>query len=395
MNIDNFINNMNDLENRLNYNQELSTEEKIDCKIDNQKNTSIFNDLNFKKNLYNSQRRYDKMLSNSKENRMVKDFCNGNYSSAGKNICYLYNSSNGKNKYLYGYNFNHTLSPFYMNWLTNQNLAKVLAIMKKYYEEYNQNNLFFVTLTMPNVSCDINKIDDINKMLKYANNVINNLNKKIAKKYKVVGFVKKFECTFKTRIGINEAHPHYHLLVSFDNDAAIRIMKDSADQKSLSNEIFDYWFNNFILKYFKRDSEIDLEQFRKNCRAGYDFRKTKEEKLELELAGYIAKSTKKENHRQFDFLKNQEIFDFAYKLMHRKRLLTYVGCFKRINKEIKEEDVDITAANEADISDYTHKVSFSYNSKQKEYGIIHVKKIEDYDDLIDDFLLTVNPYKRS
>ena len=397
-----FIDKMNYMARKF-ENDELDEETIINKIIDKKKYTPISKDLEHKKVLFNSQNRYNELLKESIYNREIKDYCNGNYAQAGLQLSYLYNEDTGENKYLFGYNFNHTLSPFYQNRETKRNLAKVTKIMKLYQEKYNaENYLYFITLTMPNIECDCQRIDEYNEMLVYANNVINNLNKKIAKIYKVNGFIKKFECTFKIRKGENEAHPHYHLLVAFTKDDGIRIKKDSESQKSLSNEIFDYWLNNFILKYFNPEDYVDKisndvkdmklskddeikEQFRRNCRAAYDFRKCDEEKIELELAGYIAKTTK--NHsNQIDYLKNQEIFDYAYLMFYRKRILTYVGCFKKINKEVKESDLLIDTVSEEERELYTHKIIFGYNRSNKDYEITHVKEISCDEDFYDEYL---------
>lgn len=346
------------------------------------------------------QNRYNKLLKNCPFNRMVKDFVTGRYGEAGNHLQYKYKLDNVamKNliKYIYGFNFNHTLSPLYMNYHNKINTIKTKKIMSKH-KSLHDDYYYLVTLTSPSLEANITDVDTLTDINRKGNEKINNLFKVIKKEFDVDGIIKKFEMTFNYVNGKAMYHPHYHLLISFPKECFRKysIEKDGViTVKSLSTRIFEYWHDNYLMEYFHEVTENSCTN--KSCdrtkcngnyakeyakdkychekcnvaytlgdyRAAYDFRRAYDKNLAKEIAGYISKAT------LTDHLKTQEIFDFAYKFFHRKRVLTFLGSFKAVNKLLKLDDEEI----EDDEAEYSHTITF-YWYKGK-YNLDIIKKLD-------------------
>ncbi len=98
-----------------------------------------------------------------------------------------------------GYNFNHTLSPCYINYNNKLNLLKLSEIFDSFFEKYHiDEKFFFVTLTMPSLKSDIELLEENNKLIKKANQVITSLYKQLEKKYGTNELIKKYEVTYST-----------------------------------------------------------------------------------------------------------------------------------------------------------------------------------------------------
>lgn len=77
------------------------------------------------------------------------------------------------------------------------------------------------------------------------------------------------------------------------------------------------------------------------------------------MVGYVSKGSNR------DYLKSQDIFDYFYSHMHNKCVLTYLGVFKKINKQLKLEIVeDIEELEEKDI-EWHYSASFYYHFKEQ------------------------------
>lgn len=321
------------------------------------------NELNYKSNLKEAQEVYNYYLDNSKYNRRVSDYRNGEYLNVGNNIRFLLNSKENIIKYNFGYNFNHTGSPFYLNYNNKLNVLKLQKIMKRYmYSGSVYEKQFFITLTMPNLSANVFDVDDNNKLVKTANQTITNLYKQLQNKFESTGMIKKYECTYKYMRGEAKSNPHFHLLISFKDLKSTRWMKSTHDRKSVADFIFEYWFNNFVVKHFPEITKDD-------ARAAYDMQEVNQDKICEEMVGYVSKGTNR------DYLKSQEIFDYFYNHMHNKRVLTYLGIFKKINKDLKLEEIDdIDELDDTDVV-YDMAASFYYHRKDKKYKISYVRNI--------------------
>lgn len=324
---------------------------------------NLNSELDYKTNLKEAQNRYSYFLENSKYNREVKDFKNGNYKEVGNQIHFLLNETLSAIKYSYGYNFNHTGSPFYINYNNKLNVLKLEKIMKRYMSSgAHYDKQFFVTLTTPNLSANIFDLEDNNKLIKKANQTITNLNKQLQNKYSCTGMIKKYECTYKYIRGEAQSNPHFHLLISFEKLNSTRWMKSTSDRKSVADFIFEYWYKNFVSKYFPNVSAND-------ARAAYDVQEINQEKICEEMVGYVSKGSNR------DYLKSQDIFDYFYSHMHNKRVLTYLGVFKKINKQLKLEIVeDIEELEEKDI-EWHYSASFYYHFKEQKYKVSSVRNI--------------------
>lgn len=326
---------------------------------------NLSKEKDFRNNLMEAQNRYTLYLEKSKYNRKVSDFRNGNYKSVGKYINYTLNTLTSKVKYNYGYNFNHTLCPFYMNYQNKLNVLKIKNITSEYQRSYKFNEkTFFVTLTFPNLIADVNIEEDNSLLVKKANQTITNLYKQLKKKFAATGMIKKYEVTYKYEKNVAKANSHFHLVVSFKNRKNTRWKKSTTSNISVNEFIFDYWYKNFVSKMF--DNMIKNES-----RAAYDFQEVNYDNLANEVAGYISKGSKR------DYLISQEIFDYAYVHMHNKRIITYLGIYKDINKELKldmVDEIEELESNEDDNKEYDYSVHFYYHFKEQQYKIYKVVK---------------------
>lgn len=339
-------------------------------------------DLNKRDNLWEQQQLYNTLLEHSYYNREHAQFLSGEYKSAGKDFSYYIdmNDINDKKKkrFIYGYNFNHTLSPFWLNYQNRCNIGKIKDILNYYLNSIDKDDYFyFVTLTMPSLKLadyEIDKqVEEHSKLMKFANNTINNLNKKLIKLYNVKGFIKKFECTYTVKEDGNYVHPHYHLLIGFNNAAGNRIMQDTTYEQALRTTIINYWFTSFLIKKFLGIKYND-------ALAAFDMREVDKSKVALEVAGYVSKGTKT------DYLLNQNIFDHAYQFFFNKRLITFVGKFKEINQLLNLDALDELEENEAldklekDDHIYTHVICFG-RYHDEGYRIRRISELEIDDEI--------------
>ncbi|MDL2211953.1 protein rep [Erysipelotrichaceae bacterium OttesenSCG-928-M19] len=344
------------------------------------KSKELINDLDKRTNLFEQQQKYNELLENSYYNRHHSQFLSGEYKDAGKTFSYYIDINNlDIKKFRYGYNFNHTLCPFWLNYQNRCNIGKLKSILNYYLDSEDKDDYFyFVTLTMPSLKILDLEIDtqvqDHTELIRFANNVINNLNKKLSAIYNVKGFIKKFECTYAEKKDGNYAHPHYHLLIGLDKNAGKRIMKDTHYEQALRTTIINYWYTSFLIKKFPGTKY-------NNALAAFDMREVDKSKIALEVAGYVSKGTKA------DYLLNQEIFDHAYQFFFNKRLITFVGKFKEINKLLNLDELDELNENEAldkvemDNYEFTHVLHFNHYGKDG-YRVFRISELEP-DDTID------------
>lgn len=313
-----------------------------------------------KETLKKVQEKYNYFLENSIYNRQVSDFVNGNYKDVGNFISYKVSTASNSVKYNYGYNFNHTLSPFYLNYQNKLNVKKIQEIMKRYKNGYQlSEKQFFVTLTMPSTIADVYTEDIDSVRIKKANQTISNLFKQLEKKFDCTGMIKKYECTFKYSKGKAMSHPHFHLVLTFKNKQQ-RWLKSTLSTQSINEYIFEYWYKNFVNKQFNVTKN--------DARASYDFKSITGD-IAAEIAGYISKGNKR------DYLLSQEIFDYAYVHLYNKRLITFSGIFKKINKELKLDDITEIEELEKEEIEYDYNVSFYYNFKERMFKVYKVTDI--------------------
>lgn len=370
-------------------------------------------DIKRKNNLMDKQQKYNYFLKESSYNRRVKDFKTGEYKEAGRKIMYLLNSSTGEKKNLMGYNFNHTICPSYLNYNNKLNIEKVKKIIEMYQTEYiKKGEAFFVTYTMPNLVADYTNIEAANKVVKKANQVVTNMYKQVEKKFGVTGQIKKYEVTYSYSNGQLMMHPHFHLLMHFEDVYNVTVLKG---KESAREFIFEYWYKHFLKKYLSNEIEVSAQKsldlnlsskaakginidkltdktqkelkeqvdsiskyvlkklsdaaqeeiIRKVCYGAFDMQRAKYSNLKHEIAGYIGANS-------YDYLMSQETFDFAYQHMHNKRILTYQGIFKEINKKLKLDKIEELEELEDDAVEYDTVVSFLYSRKHKSYYISRV-----------------------
>ena len=144
------------------------------------------------------------------------------------------------------------------------NRIRTAKLIKGYISQLQSKNLFFVTLTVPNVFKDDLK-STISKMIKDCSNIIRVIRER--KKIDVNG-IRKIEVTYNEKT--NMYHPHIHLLVDGcenlivqewlkRNTLSLRKAQDirSADKNSL-NELFKYTTKIGLSKNTKESNNIKI-----------------------------------------------------------------------------------------------------------------------------------------
>lgn len=330
--------------------------------------TKIKNDIIHKDNIKKNQIRYNDLLTNCKYNRKTADFRAGISVTAGDRLVYSLNTSNGNIKYNWGYNFNHTLSPFYINYHNKVNLVKITKIIDLFLEEFRTDeDFYFITLTMPNLPANVEFEEKNKALIKKANQTITDIYKRLEKEYAVTGMVKKYETTYKYRKGKSEANHHFHVIVAIDKN--VRAMKGDGSKPSMREFVLRYWFKNFLVKNFEAyqtADEVEEERMYNVAKGSFDIQKADATTINKELAGYISKNNK------YDYLLSQEIFDYAYVHMHQKRILTYSGLFKKANQQLKLDDINDLEELENDESEYDTVLTFYYSNKSAKYTFSNI-----------------------
>lgn len=382
-------------------------------------------DIKRKNVLMDKQKKYNHFLEKSFYNRKVKDFRTGEYKEAGRKIMYFLNSSTGVKKNIMGYNFNHTICPCYLNYNNKLNIEKVKNIIEVYQDEYasNKSEVLFTTCTMPNLVATPDNVEYINDTIRSANQILTNLFKQLKIKFGMTGQIKKYETTYSYSNGKPMIHPHFHLLMHFENTNNVKLLKGDESARKF---IFEYWYNHFLCKYLSKEisisaqkslelnfssngekginisklsiitqAELDMqlahngeyslillsdyakkEVTKKVCLGAFDIKRAKYANLKHEIAGYIGASA-------FDYLVSQEVFDFAYQHMYNKRVLTYQGIFKEINKLLKLDEIEDLEELKEDTTEYDLVVSSYYSKRHASYYINKISVRKDDSDEFD------------
>lgn len=192
------------------------------------------------------------------------------------------------------------------------NLLKVCEVLK-----YGQNNLVFLTLTLPNC-----KGEKLNETIAYLKESLVRFRRLKVFERAFNGYFLKVEVTYKKET--DEYHPHLHLLLSADSD-----YYTNPNKYLTTEQVVELWgkCTDELLFAYNRRKHSDLKGF-----MAY-FEKVSDERKGLnELAKYSVKSYE---------VNEDSVLTFAEQL-NGVRLITYYGSFAKVHKKLRLDDEKLT-----------------------------------------------------
>lgn len=219
---------------------------------------------------------------------------------------------------------------------TIKDAIKINTIVK--YSRIKEYKFLFLTLTVPNVKkTELNKRidklqDEIKLFFKY----------KDVKKF-VVGYIKKLELTYNSKL--NTFHPHFHLLIMVDKD---------------------YFINS--QRYMQRNALLNLWQKATDDKSITQLDIRKVNNAEKEIAKYAAKSN--------DYLDNQKwVFDAFYKALKSRRLITYCKKIKEFSKMYDNGELDHLIETDSILYNYLLYFSKNVTKRKFEYKLDEIREL--------------------
>lgn len=213
-------------------------------------------------------------------------------------------------------------------------LGVVLETLKENYDY----KFLFLTLTVPNVAGD-RLLEELQKQYESLKRFIQRKEFKNISK----GYVRKTEITYNHER--NDFHPHIHMLIAVENDYF-------QNPKSYVKQ--ERWLE--IWQKCKRDDSITQVHIKKANEESY-----------RELAKYEAKDLEYLNY-------SQEVFDVFYEALHKRKTLTYNGCFQEHKKLF--EGGYFTDYIEKDDNYYELTSFHSYENHFKKYKHLETREMD-------------------
>lgn len=283
----------------------------------------------------------DEGLVKYKGKRIEKLF--HNIKVSGNYIQFGYDQSTKRMKVLNQFIEQHTLAPLNELSKSRKNAIKV-ATMINYISKESSSELYFVTLTIPNVSID-QLAESIVLMNKNFRSITTN------KKYKTfeTSYIKKIESTYNDSTG--EGHPHFHFIFKCNRGEI--------------DEFYEYLLKMWIKKYPKANraaqnlKELDLSNPLKAAQ---------------EVATYTAKSSNYLNH-------GYEVFKNFYRAFTGKSNLTFNGFFKELHKMYKLKELEDYVPDEfKEAINITHIIEMRWDNEKLKY-IIKIGEVNNFDSI--------------
>lgn len=212
-------------------------------------------------------------------------------------------------------------------WRKAKKDAYKLDILMKYIKQEHKKDFVFLTLTAPNVSGE-SLVAEITKFNKAFGRLV--------KRKEVVpiikGYVRKLEITYNEER--NDYHPHFHVLIA-------------VNQSYFSDKTYlkrDRWLELWQeVTGDKTITQVDVRRLKKN--GGKEVN---------EIAAYAAKDS--------DYASSQEVFDFFYKALKGRQVLTYNGLFADANKLFKQKKLD--HLRDIDKTEYVYMLLYNWGFKE-------------------------------
>lgn len=210
-----------------------------------------------------------------------------------------------KNKKLYTGNFCGSRFCPMCRWREAKKDALKISILMKHIQEKHEKEFMFLTLTAPNVTGD--KLKE--EITKY-NKAFKELMRHSRVMPIVKGYVRKLEITYNAKR--DDFHPHFHILIAVNKSYFTdrTYLKREKWLRMWQDVMNDYSINQVDVRKFKGDTQKEV----------------------LEIATYSAKDS--------DLYESEKVFDYYYKALKGRQILTYSGLFAEANKLYKAKKLD-------------------------------------------------------
>lgn len=271
------------------------------------------------------------------------------------------------------------------SWRKSLKDSLLISILMKYIETELNYEFVFLTLTVKNI-----KGDELNDKIKEMNKAFDKMLRRKEIKNLTEGFIRKLEITYQKekfitkelyekkydyykkrnlKIGDLEPnfdtfHPHFHCVIA--------VKKQNRNTRINQKRWKELWQESM--------KDKSITQIRVD-----DIKKKSDNKEVFEVAKYSAKDA--------DYLVNENVFNYFYKALKGKQLITFSGCFKDALILYKLGKLDYLK--EIDKTEYVYCVGLTWVEKKyildtfrelsdEEYKEINKRLIDELDCEIDD-----------
>ena len=227
-------------------------------------------------------------------------------------------------------------------WRKARKDALQVAILMQYLKQEKGLEFVMMTLTAPNVPGENLK----NEITRYNKNFKKLIERKELKKISY-GYIRKLEVTYNQER--DDFHPHFHVIVAVNKNYFTN--RDYISKKRL----LVMWQNAM------NDDTITQVDIRKIS--------ADDNKAISEIAKYTAKDS--------DYMKSQEVFDYFYKALKNRQVVTFGGAFKEALVLFKNGELD--KYKEIDYTEYVYQIIFKWNRNFAEYIQYELRELDEYE----------------
>lgn len=227
-------------------------------------------------------------------------------------------------------------------WRKARKDALQVAILMQYLKQEKGLEFVMMTLTAPNVSGENLK----NEITRYNKNFKKLMKRKEFEKISL-GYMRKLEVTYNQ--DRNDFHPHFHVIIAVDK-------KYFKSRNYISKQRLLVMWQNAM-----NDDTITQVDIRKIS--------ADDNKAISEIAKYTAKDS--------DYMKSQEVFDYFYKALKNRQVVTFGGAFKEALVLFKNGELD--KYKEIDYTEYVYQIIFKWNRSFAEYIQYELRELDEYE----------------
>lgn len=227
-------------------------------------------------------------------------------------------------------------------WRKARKDALQVAILMQYLKQEKGLEFVMMTLTAPNVSGENLK----NEITRYNKNFKKLMKRKEFEKISL-GYMRKLEVTYNQ--DRNDFHPHFHVIIAVDK-------KYFKSRNYISKQRLLVMWQNAM-----NDDTITQVDIRKIS--------ADDNKAISEIAKYTAKDS--------DYMKSQEVFDYFYKALKNRQVVTFGGAFKEALVLFKNGELD--KYKEIDYTEYVYQIIFKWNRNFAEYIQYELRELDEYE----------------
>ena len=227
-------------------------------------------------------------------------------------------------------------------WRKARKDALQVAILMQYLKQEKGLEFVMMTLTAPNVPGENLK----NEITRYNKNFKKLMKRKEFEKISF-GYMRKLEVTYNQER--NDFHPHFHVIIAVDK-------KYFKSRNYISKKRLLVMWQNAM-----NDDTITQVDIRKIS--------ADDNKAISEIAKYTAKDS--------DYMTSQDVFDYFYKALKNRQVVTYGGAFKEALVLFKNGELD--KYKEIDYTEYVYQIIFKWNRNFAEYIQYELREFDEYE----------------